>query len=135
MKSSENSCDGALRVLRLTLLIDESRDRSREVHLKPGRVAGKRRADGFDQGDGIGSRAVRRQVGDHLGLLGVLVGGKSEVLDVRHPGEAADPPFECADLLQIRRGEHAALPRRDQGRDAVLRALERLREVLGLHRR
>ena len=127
--------DGALRALRLTLLIDESRDRSREVNLEPGRVAGKRRADGFDQGDGVASGAEGRQVGDHLGLLRVLVGRKPEVLHVGHPGEASNPRFERADLLQVRRGEHAALSRRDQGRDAVLRVLERLREVLGLYRR
>ena len=125
---------GALRALRLTLLIDESGDRSREVNLKAGRVAGKRRADGFDQGDRLGSRAEGRQVGDHLSLLRMLVGREPEVLHVCHPGEAPDPRFECADLLQVRRREHAALSRGDEGRDALLRVLERLREVLRLHR-
>ena len=135
MKSSENSCTEPCELFDYILLIHETRDRSSEVNLETGRVTGKRRADGFDQGDGIGSRAEGRQVGDHLGLFRMLVRGKPEVLHASHSGEAPDPPFDCADRLQVRRSEHAGLSRRDQGRDPVLRGLERLREILRLHRR
>ena len=41
----------------------------------------------------------------------------------------------AADLLEIRGRERAALASGDQRRDPVLRVLERLRQVLGLHRR
>ena len=126
--------DIALRALRLTLLVDEPGIVPVRWNWRPDASLGKRRADCGDERDRVAAGAERREVGDDLRLLRVLVGREPEVLDAKNPGERADPRLDAADLLDVRGGEHAVLASRDQRRDAVLRVLEGLREILGLHR-
>src|SRR5580700_10342041 len=98
-------------------------------------VARKCRADRGDQRYRVAARAEGWEIGDDLRLLRVLVGRKAEILDAKHARNAFDACLDRGDLLDVRSGEHSVLARGDQCRDTVLRVLERLREILGLHGR
>ncbi len=133
MNSSENFWTSPCELFDSTLLVDEARNRSGQMDLESRGVTGKRRADRGDQRNCVAARAEGREIGDDLRLLGVLVGREPEILDAKHAGNAFDACLDRGDLLDVRSGEHGVLAGGDQRRDAVLRVLERLREILGLH--